>query len=339
MGLLDMFKNKWSAGKMTEEDRKKLFWYLKRKTSYSAWKRVADAFDQFAEIFENQVREEPIAKSGKHSVWGTNWETYYPEILKAQVLYEKALATLQQGDRSVFLYNERGIIRDASVISSSWHDDLVNHGPQGDHFFEGKYVEEMTAAMQEFFKARCDASGTQPMMADWAAPELWSTMWQDDFAKMPIPKILPDVPIPKTEILVRTGEEIPVFGIYEPQIKDGCMNCLPATGPAPSLPESDGTYATGQNLSVTWKLIWEDTRYQDGFIPAEENLYFPPESKTSPTTAPATTSDMLSALSGQRCPKDGHWAVMDDLQGKIVLKAGDKMPQHKGRDVTWVWVE
>jgi DUF2075 family protein len=36
---------------MSVEDRKRMFWYLKRKTSYTAWKREADSFDRFANIF------------------------------------------------------------------------------------------------------------------------------------------------------------------------------------------------------------------------------------------------------------------------------------------------
>jgi Immunity protein 72 len=141
------------------------------------------------------------------------------------------------------------------------------------------------------------------------------------------------MPEPKEEVLVRTGEEVPLFGIYEPQVKDGCMNYLLGGVPAPTF--IMGSY--DDLRAVTWKLIWEDTRYQDGFIPAEENLYFPVEKKSSPVQSSAA-SDMLSANTAERCPKDGNWVVMDDLQGKLTLKSGDKMPQHKGRDVTWVWV-
>ncbi|PWF55675.1 Imm71 family immunity protein, partial [Massilia glaciei] len=69
---------------MTQDDRRMIFWYLKRKTSYTAWRREAEAFDRFADIFERQVREEPVA-SPNNSIWGTNWEEFYPDILKTQV--------------------------------------------------------------------------------------------------------------------------------------------------------------------------------------------------------------------------------------------------------------
>ena len=51
---------------MTNDDRRKIFWYLKRKTSYMAWSREVEIFDRFADVFEKQVREQPI-------VAGSTW--------------------------------------------------------------------------------------------------------------------------------------------------------------------------------------------------------------------------------------------------------------------------
>lgn len=355
MGLLDIFKSKWSAGKMTEDDRKKLFWYLKRKTSYTAWKRKADTFDNFAAVFEKQVREQPLAH-GPNALFGPmNWEELYPEILKCQVLYEKALAQLKQGDRSVWLYNARGIFIDANTIANSWYNDLVNHGFQGDHFFEGKYVEELTAKISKFFEAGNDTGYGQSKMADAQAPEFWgegmecalnNELYPKEFdpaffvtphklaSYIQYPDPLPEVPVADSEILIPTGQNTPVFGIYEPQVKDGCMNYLLQDVPAPF-----GRDLSGDNNRVTWKLIWEDTRYLDGEIPAEELLYFSPEPNSAQVQQNAPVNDLLSAATGQPCPKEGHWSVMDDLQGTLELHQGERMPKHNGRDVTWVWVE
>lgn len=356
MGLFDIFSNKWSAGKMAEDDRKKLFWYLKRKTSYTAWKREADAFDRFAEIFERQVKEEPIAKAGKFDIYDTNWERFYPEILKAQMLYEKALVQLLQGDRTIWLNNERGLMADAWTISQSWHSNLVVRRAEWHEIaLEGKYVKEMTDAIKEFYRVSRDTGYIQPMMAGGRAHEWWGEALEcilnnEDFPRKPLPGFpapekmasyikypvpLPEVPIPKTEILVKTGEDVPVFGIYEPLMKDGCMNyLLQGVLPAPFARD-----AQGEKLPVTWKLIWEDTRYLDGQIPAEEHLYFPPEPKTETKSQPEAKNDLISAMTGQECPKTGFWVVMDDLQGKCFLEKSDIMPKHNGREVTWVRVD
>jgi Immunity protein 72 len=134
------------------------------------------------------------------------------------------------------------------------------------------------------------------------------------FDELPIPKHLDEVPVSAKEILVRTDEEVPVFGIYEPQVKDGCMNYLLAGFPATSY-RVGGSYDNIQ--PVTWKLIWEDTRYLDGDVSNEEDLYFPTQSKSAAPLPAFLGGDLISATTGQICPKDGSWAVMNDLQGKI----------------------
>ncbi|AMO95529.1 hypothetical protein CFter6_2862 [Collimonas fungivorans] len=336
MGLFDIFKTQWSAGKMTPDDRKKLFWYLKRRTSYTAWKRAADAFDAFAVIFKKQIVEEPHAKG---LMDGTYWEPYYSEILKAQVLYEQGLELLLQGDRNVWLYNDRGILGDAGTIANSWYSELVNNGARGDHFYDGKYVDEMTDAIKVFDIASRDAGYIQSMMADAPAPECWTTFWHDTFAKLPIPGQLPDVPIPTSEVLIKTNDEVAVFGIYEPQVKDGCMNYLLAGAPAPKLEVTDGTYVVGQPISVTWRLIWEDTRYFDGAIPEEESLYFPIETKIAkPAVVPTLPDSQPSAATGEPCPQSGNWVVLDDINGKQAFQKGERLPQYQGRDVIWLLV-
>lgn len=80
MAILDFLKAKWSPGAITEEDRQRLFWYLKRKTSYMAWKREADRFARFVAILEKQVKEEPSFKDK----WGDTlkWEPIYVDALK-----------------------------------------------------------------------------------------------------------------------------------------------------------------------------------------------------------------------------------------------------------------
>jgi hypothetical protein len=334
MGLFDIFKTKWTAGNMTEEDRKKIFWYLKRITSYTAWKRQADAFDHFAEIFEKQVKEQPHAPG---FMGGTNWERSYPEVLKCQVLYEKALNRLKQGDRSVWLYNELGIMGDAAVIASSWHANMVNHGAgaQEDKYFDGKYVPDMEAALKEWFACALTAGYLQPQFENAYAPDTFHPEMFHAYPKLGKPAVifpshLPEVPVLEQEISVRTGEQVPVFGIYEPQIKDGCMNYLLGGTTAYS-------YDMVQKRPVTWRLIWEDTRYLDDHVSNEEDQYFPFQSKQLEATPVFVGSDLISASTGQICPKAGKWAVMNDLQGIATLNKGEKMPQHEGRDVVWVW--
>jgi hypothetical protein len=155
----------------------------------------------------------------------------------------------------------------------------------------------MTRMITSFYEKSHDTGCLQAMMEHAAAEESWSSLWRDELAALALPTPLPAVPVRNENIMVKTGQQLPAYGVYEPQLKDGCMNYLLGGTIAPRMTETDGVYSTGRDLSVTWKLIWEDTRYTDGQIPAEESLYFPmgdrPETgggvASASQTNPATT--------------------------------------------------
>ncbi len=41
---------------MNEEDRKKVFWALKKRTSYAAWKALADAWQEFIKSWKHALQ-------------------------------------------------------------------------------------------------------------------------------------------------------------------------------------------------------------------------------------------------------------------------------------------
>ena len=349
MGLMDMLKSAWSGSGMSPDDRKKIFWYLKRKTSYTAWLRTAEAFDEFAAAFKRQVVEQPNAPG---SIFGPfNWEEHYIEILRAQVWFEQGLAALRTNDHSVWLNNDRGVLDDALMIGNHWYNELIYGGERMDHEYHGKYLDELKTAIEAFNATRDDIGYLQPDMMDAPASEFWGEWLQcalnsEAFPRKPdpgfpqrkygallvFPNPLPDISVPARDLQLKTGELVTVDGIYEPQVKDGCMNYLIKDTEAPLLAEEGGA-----PRSVLWKLVWEDVRYIDGQIPVEERMYFQPES--APQVAQSiVTPDVVSKLTGELCTLDGYWAVMDDLDTKLELRSGVKMPPSHGRDVTWVWV-
>jgi hypothetical protein len=343
MSIFDIFKTKWSAKHMTEDDRRKLFWYMKRKTSYTAWKAFADAFDRFAVVFERQVKEEPLAvRPGGSAKWGTNWERSYPEILKAQVLFEQGLARLLQGDRTVWLYNDRGVLGDADVTYGYWYTALVNHGPHGDIFFEGKYLDDLTTAILDVFEYARAVPGV--VQQAWENPNRYDSWSKEGMArrekKVPFPPNLPDVPIPTKHVLVRTGDPAPCFGVFEAQVPDGCMSYLlegVAVPQAMTVDEKDGGCYI---RPAAWRLIWEDDRYLDGTIPEEEKDYFPATEKAVAPAAPVevTSDPVISLETNERASRSGMWVVANRLDIRKRFESGDKLPQHEGRDVVWLWV-
>lgn len=327
---------------MDEEDRRKLFWYMKRKTSLTAWKALADAFDVFAEIFERQVQEQPrVSRPGAYPGSGTDWEGFYPEVLQAQVYCEQGLQRLAQGDRSVWLLNDIGVFNKADAIMDYWFTALINHGPHGDVFFEGKYVKDMEVAMADVARySKVTSRVVQPVWDNPMAIEFWSKERKIILDReVSFPKNLPDVPLPEKEVRVRTGELVPCFGIFEPLVPDGCMNYLLAGVSAPqavNVSEVDGRSIV---RDVIWRLIWEDNRYLDGSIPPEEESYYPffhPDAFDVP--ADVNVEVEIAHGSGEVAGKSGIWAMVDRLNIRRRFEIGDRLPEHEGREVKWIWV-
>jgi hypothetical protein len=290
-------------------------------------------------LFERQVKEQPlVVEDGLDPAqWGTNWEGSYPEVLKAQVLFERGLARLRQGDRTVWRYNDLGTLLDAYNIYGYWWSVLVNHGPHGDIYFEGKYVDEMVAILHDVQSHAFATTGIlQSPLEEPPAPHLWTPSFIARLDReVPFPTPLPDVPIPGEEVIVRTGHPVPRFGIYEPLVEDGCMNYLLEGAPAPKAVNRGGIIRP-----AAWRLIWEDKRYLDGLIPEEERLYFKPTEalKSAPPQTHTKIDPVLSQLSNEQVSKSGMWVVAHRLNIRQWFELGDTLPRHEGLDVVWLWV-
>jgi hypothetical protein len=106
---------------------------------------------------------------------------------------------------------------------------------------------------------------------------------------------LPPVPIAHPELLVKTGQIVPQYGIWEPvvverqpgifgrwrwpqappsggRLVDGCMNYLHGGSAAPTIGfEEDGQRQEGR--PTTWRLLWWDQRYGSEPVPEKEQHY------------------------------------------------------------------
>ncbi|WP_230951934.1 Imm72 family immunity protein [Burkholderia cepacia] len=90
------------------------------------------------------------------------------------------------------------------------------------------------------------------------------------------PASLPPCP-PKNESAsgeVCSDREIPVEGIWEPWFPSGKVGC-PSYFLKGSVAHKYLLEGTNDEHEVRWRLLWEDERYRDGSIPAEEETYFP----------------------------------------------------------------
>ena len=391
MALFDFLKPKWSAAKMSDDDRARQFWLLKRSTSYTAWMRCRDAYAVYVELLERQCKEEPVGRLGPKALaaykvmverWvrdgifpadalnniendnTTDWTAgTYAHALGGVALYDKGLALLKQGDRSVFQHTSRGLLEDAYNRAYNEYVAIYLGGPKGDQslVFYGKYVPAMKAALQwSAEQVGLAAGGIQCAMANMSAPAVWeetrevydpfekrkkqvigtSEIWKRDAFHL---RELPRVPQPVNEVFVRTGEACPAFGIYEAQLKDGLMVYM-CEG-AEALRYGEPCSYPGGGQPITWRLIWEDDRYLDGTIPAEEADYFP-EDLSPPDFLRFVgeeleddwrPDELIVLRSGEPASRTGRWAARDDLGGRIYWRKGDALPLHKGQSTDWVY--
>jgi Immunity protein 72 len=391
MAFFDFLKPKWSAGKMSEEDRQREFWLTKRWTSYTAWKRCRDRYAVFADLLERQCKEEPIGRMSERALeeeragyrelfsqkvlepfslegvgnWDSNttkWnQSTYADALKGLVAYDKGLAQLAQGDRGVFMHNSRGLLEDAKNCADSKYMWYYQGGPKGGDgmVYYGKYVQAMkTALLWAVENGGFGAGGLQPAMANLSSDCCWTeshvieisgkqkrVQGTREFAIQETAHLntLPRVPAPSVDLIVRTGEPCPVSGIYEPQVRDGLMTYMLEGQEAYRYGEP--CLAPGGGDSVTWRLLWEDTRYLDGVIPDEEKDYYPPLEtpdfdawvNMEEVIDNAPRDVVITARSGELASYTGTWSAMDDLNGRVRWRKGEPLPLHHGRSVEWVF--
>ncbi|MDE2593269.1 MAG: hypothetical protein KGL57_03445 [Burkholderiales bacterium] len=349
---------------INQQDRKKLIWLLKRATSYTAWKRYSDACDAFAKAFEYSMEHavpEPLLLAPTHGMPDTNGYKY---VVDAQINFSKGLAKLLKADRSVFKYAHEL----DNVDSLEFHFSRT-FGPNPDQ--GGDYVnfDELDCLFMDF---------KNKGLVTCLYPE-YRTLRQPDSSFRPFnfPEPLPDITEPTQDILIKTGDPVPTYGIWEP------VKVL--SGPVPSddthpfsmwhrltktAPEGvpvkfkldviaapayllQGTEAPGADLDenespltknwegspVTWRLLWADDRYLDGTVPSEEGDYFAEPAAGEPADQ-ASATFRLRCEAGQPCPCDGIWTT-PAAPGSRHFKQGEIMPDLKSDygQTIWLWTK
>lgn len=347
----------------TETERKKLFYWLEKSSSYTAWERIGGLYKLWVDAFQRLYEDTQRHPDPVHGVLLPDERIV--SLLNGYACFEDALARLKTGNKRPFVWlGDTGYFSESGRVVDYW-------------------IEAIDKAESGDIEVKATYSGHWPQVKKTHAELImaWSEVGiveQERFTDVPAPvgrveelsrcrfptTELPDVPEPVATVLVRTGESVTVFGVWEP-VKadrsggfigmfqkpkapaggtfdvDGCMNYLHQGSPAPSVfSENDGQ--RGEGRPAVWRLIWEDTRYVDGLIPVKERdyVFINTVAIAVPATPVATSSadPLIEASSGEIASMAGTWAVMDDVHGRIDVNTGDLLPLHNGRSVRWVWV-
>lgn len=356
----------------TQAERPVLFRLLKQASSYTLWAFIQPYFDDWV-AFAKRIQPLAMEPEGGPSLNDSSMKLF----MTSHAAFLSALAKLHKGDRSVFKWlgygTGQGYLCEAWRLVEVWQTkrgriqegmELVatDYWPEFEQKFDQLVNVWLCNGEQALQPRYLDVPAVFQGMEYYHATEYFPD-GDPIFNSLMKRTDIPVVPVPKKEVLIKTGKEIPCYGIWEPvkvlrktSILDtfkrpepwtesdfeieGCMNYLHAGSPAPTI-AFEGDHYRGEGRPTTWRLLWEDDRYFDGTIPEEEKEYefliIPPKPLPLPKPKEPPKDELLWAFSGDPAVKAGPWAIQELLHIRIECKVGDVLPQHQGQNRVWVW--
>jgi hypothetical protein len=345
----------------SELERRQIYFWLKKTSSLTAWRRIFRFYQSWAEIVEQSVRE--ADKRG----WAEKTslpESEYVLILKGLAHCEEGLIRLEKGDKRVFKFDANGDFEMASRILKHWVE-LEHRIETGDNGINEEYTpfwREFCQTLQALSAAwrECSMPILEHRYFEDPAPTTYNSWLRDELANMSFANQIEVVPEPDDSTFVKTNDLTPFSGIWEPIeaepnrtslltlfIKNqkpqppfniiGTMNYLHGGSEAPQMTVSINDESV--DLNTTWRLIWRDDRYCDGVIPQEEHSYSfkSPEKILAQAGPNESASEIIWAETGSKAPVAGQWLVESNLTAKITVEKGDALPLYQGREVRWIF--
>jgi hypothetical protein len=328
--------------------QRRVFWLLRRLTSYSLWERKRDAWKIFADAYEDAVKTWPASQSEQMPA------DNLPAIYNILSLYNEGLQALRNGDRSV--WRNDGVL---NMAVSQYYGVASFLYPDADYWERGAQqapypakVEALNQLMRasEFHGDAAPLESKRRESAFIAGPGflLNPRSYEYGFHSLayPIfPEVLPEIPEGE-DVLIRSGQTVPVSGIWEPvhverdrilgliphgsvRIESaGCFNYFVNGTAAPKI---IGRYIEAterfERVNVQWRLLWEDRRYKDGVVPDESEYFLLP--KLSPSQS---DGDIEAVRAYDVCPVSGWWEAVGYRESSRHISAGDVMPDFSVRD-------
>jgi len=344
----------------SELERRQIYFWLKKTSSLTAWRRIFKFYQSWAEIMEQSIRE--ADKRGLAEKTSLP-ESEYILILRGLAHCEEGVIQLGMGDKRVFKFDANGEFEMASRILKYWAE-IYHRVETGDNVineeytpFWGEFCQRMlilSAAWRE-----CSMPILETRYFEDPAPTTYNSWLLDEIADLSFANKLEVVPDPADSIFVKTNHITPCSGIWEPidvELKktslltlfvknnkpqppftiNGTMNYLHGGSKAPQMTVAIEGDSIDSN--TTWRLIWRDDRYGDGNIPQEEQNYLfkSPENISGQAEPAESASEIIWAESGSKAPIAGQWLVDFDLTAKITVAKDDVLPLYQGREVRWI---
>lgn len=276
-------------------ERQQIFYWLKRVSSVTAWRRILGFYENWANSVEDSLR---VADDRG---WGNETslpQTEYALVLKCLAHCKEGVNRLGQGDKRVFKFDANGEFVMALRMLTHWSQmleriELGENGINKHTPLWPQFCETLMATASAW--GECGPHILEPRYLDAPARSIYGVWMKNAVKLMPFPDNLPTVPNPLENIFIRTNKPIPYSGIWEPIIDAsaskspllslfssvpkpqppfkiaGSMNYLHGGSSAPKITIETASGST--DIDTTWRLLWKDRRYEDGTIPDEEAYY------------------------------------------------------------------
>jgi hypothetical protein len=277
----------------TDIERAQIFFWLKKVSSATAWRRIFEFYRVWTVSAENSLRvADENGWAGKTAIPTSD----YLLILKGLRHCEDGVIQLSKGDKRVFKFDANGKFAMARRILFHWaemttrieqRENIIdeNHTP-----FWIEFCETLTSACQAW--QECAQHVLEPRYLDEPGLTLYGDWLRNELALLHFPENLPAPPDPSDNIFIKTGDIIPSSGIWEPIDEKkapltrifnravppippfnpvGAMNYLHGGSQAPRITVE--TETDNIDFDTTWRLLWSDERYLDEEIPIEEKSY------------------------------------------------------------------
>jgi len=339
-----------------EQNRRQLFWLLQKWSSYTVWAHIARQFDVFVKAYEEALANWPDGERPPED----NLRFAY----QAQDLYQKGLAALARGDRSVwrelndaYLGGAESAAYNAMKGVTSEEVNKYDGGERGVPLYT-----EWTPQLEQLrlLKEAASPDGVfliferRPTYADWHPTACIDVEELSEYLERirstfgPWPAECPPTPQP-TGILAESGDRVPADGVLElvlPHRAPGetnCLNYFVRGAIAPWIEDPAYDYEPGRQfvLPATWRLVWEDSRYCDGVIP-DESTYLNPAvelvSAPEPVREAASYHGRCDAL--QPCPRVGYWYTPAKTDSRRHFQKDENMPDFPESSygaTIWYW--
>jgi hypothetical protein len=277
----------------TDIERAQIFFWLKKVSSATAWRRIFEFYRVWTVSAENSLRvADENGWAGKTAIPTSD----YLLILKGLSHCEDGVIQLSKGDKRVFKFDANGKFAMARRILFHWAE-MTTRIEQGENIIDEnhtpfwvEFCETLTSACQAW--QECAQHVLEPRYLDEPGLTLYGDWLRNELVLLHFPENLPALPDPSDNIFIKTGDIIPCCGIWEPIDEKktpltrifnravpptrpfnpvGAMNYLHGGSKAPRITVE--TETDNIDFDTTWRLLWSDERYLDEEIPIEEKSY------------------------------------------------------------------